>query len=146
MSTPRVSRKIFLRGTSSRTTGRFTRGGAYLSLPHRSLSHRSCPLRLSNDALLPVSGPYLPSDSRNLSTRNTQIPFAMNQLRLRVVEISRNTGKTCFVKKVVDVQCRSTNFQFTIFSNYTIRLLFFGFLRDAISILFVFQQNLRVEF
>lgn len=51
-----------------------------------------------------------------------------------------------FVKKVVDVQCRSTNFQFTIFSNYTIRLLFFGFLRDAISILFVFQQNLRVEF
>ena len=93
--------------------------GAYLSLPHRSLSHRSCPLRLSNDALLPVSDPYLPSDSRNLSTRNTQIPFAMNQLRLRVVEISRNTGKTCFVKKVVDVQCWSTNFQFTIFSNYT---------------------------
>ena len=67
----------------------------------------------------------------------------MNQLRLRVVEISRNTGKTCFVKKVVDVQCRSTNFQFTIFSNYTIRLLFFGFLRDAISILFVSQQKTR---
>lgn len=33
-----------------------TRGGLSLSLPHgRSLSHRSCPLRLSNDALLPVS-------------------------------------------------------------------------------------------
>lgn len=76
VSTPRAKYMFAERARAHNRTIHSKRGGYLsLSLSPRSLSHRSCPLRLSNDALLPVSAyPYLPSDSRNLSTLNTRFP------------------------------------------------------------------------
>lgn len=83
------------------------RGGPYLPLspPRPVIISSFLPASFIKRCLASCIGPYLPSDSRNLSTRNTQIPLAMNQLRLRI-------AKNRFVKRVVDVWSFDQDSQF----------------------------------
>lgn len=91
------------------------RGGPYLPLspPRPVIISSFLPASFIKRCLASCIGPYLPSDSRNLSTRNTQIPLAMNQLRLRI-------AKNRFVKEVVDVWSFDQDSQFFQIDRWTI--------------------------
>lgn len=120
------------------------RGGPYLPLspPRPVIISSFLPASFIKRCLASCIGPYLSSDSRNLSTRNTQIPLAMNQLRLRI-------AKNRFVKRVVDVWSFDQDSQFFQIDRwYHLSEYYFSFEDETISrnpnidaILFLFLHN-----